>query len=163
MVSGGSQVSIYKDPGSSDLAALHKAGLQEGKVRYLGVASQKSVYVWDANAALHQHIMAKLASNKIIKNGLEYRNDEVTRGVALLKEGELIFFSDENWDLTYDKFKKGEEFKPGFIPSPWKTKQEIVDALPKMIKRFKFMDNYIKGFTENGPLKKLNDAILQAP
>lgn len=152
------QVPVYKNPSSSDLVQLNKSGLMDGAVRWFAIASGKKFYCWNAALALHDTVMRRLASLKIIKSGLESRNDEVLRGIAKLSGGQLTQSKDLNLDGLSDQIKSGATLNPAFLPLPFKSREEIVNIAPSMVKKFKWIDNYIEGFTESSPWTKIIDA-----
>lgn len=148
-------VPIYKNPSSSELSEIFKSGLVGGAVRYIATAYQKAVYVWNADLALHNNAFQKLKELKLIKSGLDCR--ELNYGVAQLHGGQLFFKEDGDWTPIIDALKKGKTIPTYSIPTPFKTVQDIFAALPEFNKTFKFIDEYIVDFSENGPFAQLQN------
>lgn len=151
-------VTVFKNPSSSDFVNLNKSGLTDGAVRWLAIASGKKFYCWNAALALHDSVMGRLAALKVIKSGLESRNDEVLRGIAKLSGGQLTQSKDLNLEGLSDKIKSNTPLNRAFLPLPFKSREDIINAAPSMVKKFKWVDDYIEGFTESSPWTQILNA-----
>lgn len=153
-------LSIFKNPGSSDLSKLAKSGLEAGMIRFIAIAAGQSFYCWNAALATHYDIILDLAKNNLIPSGLENKNDECVKGIAQLSGGHLKFsrsgereyHADRNIVLDDDVVESilaNEPVAKRFLPPPWTTTQSIRDAAPSMMKKFGFIDRYVSGYMEN--------------
>lgn len=153
-------VSIFKNPGSSDLIKLAKSGLENGSVRFIAIAAGQSFYCWNAASATHFDIISDLAKNSLIPSGLENKNDECVKGVAQLSGGRLKYaraveneyHADRNVVLDDDVVQSildNEFVAKRFLPPPWINVKSIRDAAPSMMKKFGFIDRYVDGYMGN--------------
>lgn len=129
---------VFENPTSSDLLEIEKyfQASQPDNIRYLAKAkaNAQTVYVWDANLALHKDIRQLL--------GFPYepeKSPDIINGEATLSNGKVKFLNADSVDYRLSNF----EIK------------NVPDAKLKEIRRYlskvfgydwNWLDYYIKGF-----------------
>lgn len=162
------RVSIYKNPTTSDLSALNKAGLNNGMVRYAAISTNKTIFILDSDKALHADLLKSLENwasvyhNDSVKGkNLDTKSDICVTGTAQWKNGELHHVSHDSWDDVAKKLISGSPITTAWanlwIPKPYQTIEQVKNDLDKLIRKFAWIENYITGFnTNNGWIKIKN-------
>lgn len=152
-------VSIFKNPGSSDLLELKKSNLENGAIRFLALAKGSRLYCWNAIKATHSDVIDELSKEGIIESDSYNRIDKCIPGVAQLAGSRLRFaemaereyHADRNPVMdpyVVEKILANESVPKRFLYAPFTTVQELRDAAPSMLSKFQFIDKYVDGYME---------------
>lgn len=151
---------MYKNPSSSDIAELNKNHIRS--VRYIVDLSDESVYVWDADAAIHYEGVEKLSSLGFIKSPeMSEDNSNFYRrfltGTANVTEGELVHSGSDLFDWLAFQIKKSRSQWPEKVTNVYRfLKFNIGDLLSK----FKFAEKYVRGCTgPNSSIARLKQSL----
>lgn len=161
-------MSVFKNPTSSDFNHMRKyEGLVKNEVRGLAVASQKSIYVFNANLDVHDNVVSKLQKNKklvLVKGTGQMDINNILCFTAKLEGNELHFYDSNDLDFVYQQLKsKGMSLDRINLPYPYsKTGLEAFKRdINSIIDKFKFLEtkNLVQGYLDPkvNPLLKIRD------
>jgi hypothetical protein len=140
---------IYENPSSKDLIDLRKAGLTNDLVRFAAVLSKKKIYVWSGMDIIHDAALAKLTKEKVIPRTQHDNLDHALCGECKLLDGRLSFAQNDGMDsyfgaVVYSMKGKGRRsLDSSFLPLPYFELKDLLDDLPDIIERYKWVSKFI--------------------
>lgn len=149
---------IYENPSSKDLIELRKAGLTNDLVRFAAVQSKKKLYVWSGMDIIHDTALAKLNKDKVLPRTLHSNLDHALCGECKLIDGRLSFAENDGMDTYFGavvynmKSRNRREIDSSFLPDPYDDIKELLDDLPNLIERYKWVGKFIDEYeTKSSP------------
>jgi hypothetical protein len=129
------QVDIYKDPTSSDLTALNKSAREnqyiKDQLRFIADAKDKSVYVWNAELAIHNEVRKTLGF-PLENNWTPWLVD----GLGKIAGGRLQMYIWDKFEIHLDEVNK-------------KSKKDILRTWfeKTFAYNWSFADRYVSSFS----------------
>lgn len=150
---------IYENPSSKDLVELRKAGLQNDNVRFAAIAATKKLYVWSGMDVIHDDALAKLVKEKIISRINSNNIEQAFCGECKLISGRLTFTGNDGMDtyfgpIIYQTKSRGMKSNvDSFLPEPYFELKDLLDDLPDIIARYKWVGKFIDEYeTQSSPV-----------
>ncbi len=158
IVKRGTNFPIYENPSSKDLVDLRKGGLTNDMVRFAAILSKKKIYVWSGMDIIHDVALAKLTKDKVISRTQHDNLDQALCGECKLLDGRLSFAQNDGMDTYFGavvnsmKGKARRNVDSSFLPLPYFELKELLEDLPDLIDRYKWVGKFIDEYdTKSSP------------
>ena len=149
----GTNFPIYENPSSKDLVDLKKAGLTNDNVRFVAYLAKKKLFVWSGMDIIHDDAINKLVKEKVISRIQHDNLDQALCGECKLIEGRLTFAQNDGMDSYFGAIinSRGRNVD-SFLPLPYSEYKELIDDLPDIIERYKWVSKFIDEYdTKSSP------------
>lgn len=162
------QVVVYKNPISLEdmkdlfFQILNNKDNPEKEVRFLAIPKGKKFFFWDASKDVHYNTLLKVSKSSTMQ---EYQDfTKMICGIATLEgSGEtatLVYKTMNREKTSFDEIAANYRSNtpiPQFYS--YKSAKEIKDNLEMLKFRFKFVEDYVKGFNQNGIFARLEKLL----
>lgn len=144
---------IYENPSSKDLVDLRKSGLTNDIVRFAAINANKKLYVWSGMGVIHDEAIYQLVSKKVISRVDHNNLNQSFCGECRLIGGRLSFAKNDGMDSYFGDIignikKRGyaAAMDSSFIPDPYDEPSDLMDDLPEIISRYKWVGKFIDDY-----------------